>query len=193
MARRSRKPKGPKKVSYQLIDRERSPAMYRLLARLVEQHHSELKDARIALAWCSSWRADVDGRITLGQCKKASDLDRELMAWDFIILLQQAFFADVSVTDEQRAALIDHELCHATVKLDPLTHEPIEDERGRTVYRLRRHDLEEFGEIVERHGCYKRDLELFAQSMLRARQQPLLEDMDAARQPRRRPLQPGTH
>jgi hypothetical protein len=42
------------------------------------------------------------------------------------------------------------------------------DERGRTCYRVRKHDLEEFADIVTRHGCYKRDIEDFAQALARA-------------------------
>lgn len=165
--RRSRKPRGPKKVAYTLLSRAEHPSEYKLVDTLVKAHHSELKDARVALAWCTSWRADVDGRAKLGQCRRATELDRELMAYDFVILLQKDFWTNVTVSNEQRTALVDHELCHASVKLDPYTHEPIEDERGRVVYRLRKHDLEEFDEIAERHGCWKRDLERFAAALNR--------------------------
>jgi hypothetical protein len=78
--RRARKPKGMRKVSYELIspDSTVGEPVYRLLRELVGAHHEHLKDARIALAWCTSWRPDVDGRVTLGKCRRASDLDREL-------------------------------------------------------------------------------------------------------------------
>jgi Putative phage metallopeptidase len=174
--RKAKKPRGPRKVAYTLLTPASHPTEYKLLDKLVSEHHSELRDARIALAWCTSWRADVDGRITLGQCKRASDLDRELKPYDFVVLLQKDFWINVTVSNEQRVALVDHELCHATIKLDPYNHEPIEDERGRKVYRIRKHDLEEFNEIVERHGLYKRDLESFAQALNRAQhpEQPRL-------------------
>jgi len=170
MARRSSKPRKPKRVSYELLTPQAHPSLYKALARLISAHHRELKNASIALAWSTAWRADVDGRLTLGQCKKASDLDRELVAYDFVILLSKEFWNDLSVTNAHRDALLDHELCHATVKLDPVTHEPQEDERGRLVYRLRRHDVEEFAEIAERHGTWKRDLERFAQALARSKQ-----------------------
>lgn len=156
-----------KKVTYEFIRRESDigAPMYALLDDLVDEHHEHLREARIALAWCTSWRPDVDGRLTLGKCRKASDLDRELVAWDFIILLNRAFWESLSVTEAQRHALLDHELCHAEVVLDG--DDPKVDERGRVVYRIRKHDLEEFTAIVERHGTYKRDLELFAQALVR--------------------------
>jgi hypothetical protein len=170
--RRSSRPKKPKRVAYELLPPDN--AAYKLLSRLVSEHHRELIGASIMLAWCSSWRADVDGRQTLGQCKKASDLDRELATHDFVILLQRDFWTNPAVEDMQRRALLDHELCHATVKLDPNTLEPQEDERGRKVFRVRKHDLEEFAEIAQRYGCWKKDLENFAQALQRAEVQPEL-------------------
>lgn len=143
-----------KKVSYELVEQE-SPAgkrIYPLVARLVEAHHEHLANARIAIAWCTSWNPDVDGRVTLGKCKRASDLDRELMPLDFVILLARWFYESGDVTDAQREALLDHELCHAEVVMD--RDEPKLDERGRIVYRTRKHDIEEFAEIVLRHGTY---------------------------------------
>lgn len=160
----------PKKLAYLLIEREGDSGAkwYPILEQLIAQHHTELKDARIALAWNLTWKADADGRAKLGMCKKASDLDRELAAYDFVIVLRRDFFESVSVTDQQRRALLDHELCHAAVT-DDGRGEPITDERGRIVYRIRKHDLEEFREIVERHGTWKKDLEAFAQAIDRAR------------------------
>ena len=144
-----RRPKA-KKVSYELIARTDDlfgGPMYGLLDELVTAHHADLTKARIALAWCSSWKEDVDGKVVLGKCRKASDLDRELVAFDFILLLAKWFWRSLQVTDAQRRALLDHELCHAAVKCDA-NGEPMEDERGRIVYRLRKHDIEEFTQIV---------------------------------------------
>lgn len=157
-----------KKVSYELVERE-SPAgkrMYPLLARLIETHHGHLTQARIVLAWCTSWNPDADGRVVLGKCKRASDLDRELAPYDFVILIARWFYESGDVLDEQREALLDHELCHAQVVMDK--SEPKIDERGRVVYRTRKHDIEEFAEIVYRHGTYKRDLEQFADALRRS-------------------------
>jgi hypothetical protein len=172
--RRTRKPKSRKAVSYELLNPDSTVGepVYRLLRELVIAHHEHLKDARIALAWCTSWKPDVDGRVTLGKCKKASDLDRELAAYDFIILLKKSFWQDVSVTPDQRRALLDHELCHAGVKCDERTGEPVYDERGRKVYRTVKHDVEEFSAIAERYGHWKRDLEMFAQALNRSARGP---------------------
>jgi hypothetical protein len=166
----------PKKVNYRLIGKG-SP-LYPMMDELIGLYHEELAQARIALAWNLSWKPDVDGRVTLGKCKKASDLDRELAAYDFVIILRQEFFEDAEVTDAQRRALLDHELCHAAPKLDE-DGEQLEDEKGRKVWRTRKHDIEEFEQIVARHGCYKRDLERFAAALKQSKQGklPLAEDV----------------
>lgn len=161
-----RKPRKSKVVSYELLGRSNVVhfPIYALLDELIEAHHDDLRLARIALAWCTSWTPDVDGRVTLGKCKRASDLDRELASFDFIVLLRRGFWMDERVTDAQRRALLDHELMHAALKRDA-QGEPVEDERGRLVYRIRKHDLEEFTAIVQRHGLYKADLEQFAAAL----------------------------
>lgn len=177
MARRIRKQKQhAKRVNYKLIGpaTDAGRAMYPMVNRLIEQHHSELTNARIALAWSLAWKPDVDGIVKLGKCKKASDLDRELAAYDFVIVLRQEFYQDATVTDDQRKALLDHEITHATVRLDK-DGEPMRDERGRVVYRTRKHDVEEFSEIVARHGIWKRDLERMASAMRRPKQLNLLD------------------
>jgi hypothetical protein len=165
-----KKAKQPKKVSYELIPREGDVGapMYALLDTIVHKHHEDLHrtNARVALAWCTSWKADVDGHVVIGKCKKASDLDRELAAFDFVILLSKAFW--YIATQDQRAALLDHECMHAALKYDP-DGDPTRDERGRYVYRTRKHDVEEFGDVITRHGMYKRDLEQFVKAVDRAR------------------------
>jgi hypothetical protein len=172
--RRTKKPKGAKRVSYELLqpDSTVGEPVYRLLRELVKVHHEHLADARIALGWCTSWRPDVDGRVTLGKCKKASDLDRELASFDFIILLKKSFWQDLGVNNDQRRALLDHELCHAGVAYDQRTGEPVYDERGRKVYRLAKHDLEEFSAIAARYGCWKADIEHFYAALNRSAMGP---------------------
>lgn len=182
---RRKKVKGPKRVSYELIDSKSvvGQPIYKLLRELVREHHEHLVDARIAVAWCTSWRPDVDGRTILGKCVKATDLHRELSPHDFVILLKKAWWQDVRdvtmpATGEvitaavQRTALLDHELCHAEVKLDDRTNDPVRDERGRKVYRLRKHDIEEFSAVVARNGIWRHDIERFAAAVIRSHRAP---------------------
>src|ERR1035437_6723825 len=167
----------PKSVNVKLLPEKNEDGtpnkIYEMMREIIVQSHDHLKDARIALALNLNWKADIDGRLVLGKCKKGSDLDRELHGFDFVILLNLEAFK--TMTEEMRRALIDHELTHAQVKLDDETGKPMEDERGRVCYRTRKHDIEEFHEIVARHGIYKSDIKEFVRTALLRAKSPLLE------------------
>jgi hypothetical protein len=160
---KTRKPKDQRqRVNVQLIkaDTAEGKPIFSLIARIIEKHHPDLVQARVAAAWNLSWKPDADGVKTIGKLRKASDLDRELSGgeWDFVILLSKDWWErplTSELTEKEReldrAALIDHELEHITEALMQ-NGEPKIDERGRKRYRLRKHDITEFAAILYRHG-----------------------------------------
>jgi hypothetical protein len=161
----------PEARHYTLIPRRRATSACRCTraatASSTRTTRSCATNVRIALAWATSWKPDVDGRLVLGKCKKASDLDRELAPFDFVILLNRDFWLNPRVTDGQRDALLDHELMHAAIAYDEHG-----DPKSR---RARPHGLPDpqarprgVRDIVARHGCYKADLEDFARAIARA-------------------------
>lgn len=162
-----------KKINYELIELDREP--YKLLAEVRNRWHGELSEARIALAWRLALKPDKDGHLVLGKCVKISDLQKEMADWDFVIVLNKEVWNSIEFTKEKRIALLDHELCHAAHAEDTTTGELKYDERDRPVFRVRKHDLEEFNAVVKRHGLYKRDLEAFAQVILDKQRAPLLD------------------
>lgn len=168
----------PSPRRYDLIDPEERPDLYDMLRDLVVQHHDEIAEASIVLAWCYGWNSDVDGRLVLGKCKKVTELDHRLHGRDFVIILNADAWKELD--DRQRRALIDHELCHAAPSLDPDTGDQKEDDSGRKLWRLRKHDIEEFSSIVERYGLYKADLASFAEAANRRRSAPLFADQEVA-------------
>lgn len=155
-----------KKVVYEKIEREvpdpaGGPTMvlgpiYQLMETIKNNYHlPQLVDCNIVMLWHKGWKPDRDGISTLGQAIKIDDRTRQLCEWDVEIVLNYDFWNNPSVTDAQRAALIDHELAH--IRPVPENHEdpdslPKRDENGRIVYYLRKHNFEEFTEILERHG-----------------------------------------
>ena len=175
------KKKAKKLPPFELIDHEAKPQLepYRLMAQIRKEHHPDIKDAKIALAYQKGLKADVDGHVTLGKCIKASDLQRELVDWDFVILLNHEVWSSAEFTKEKKMALLDHELCHAEPALDK-DGEPKVDAAGRKSYRIRKHDVEEFQCIIVRHGCYKRDLERFAETIIKQAQKTLNFPVPAA-------------
>lgn len=174
------KVKARKKVTVKLLEREHGGKVttpYRLMERIVKDHHPHLKDAKIAIAWRFGKKSDADGRLWLGQAKKGSDLDRSLHGFDFVILLNHEAWNGSWFTEDMMKALLDHELCHCAVANDS-NGEPKVDEEGRTCYRIRKHDIEEFYEIVARHGQWKEDIRMFVAAALKdereKKSQPLL-------------------
>lgn len=158
--------KKAKKSTYEIVRDDERPDLYDLMRELVDDHHDELRDARIAIAWRHGWKPDADGRMHLGQLKKASDLDRQLHSYDLIVLLNYEVWTSVNFTPAQQRALFDHELCHGALSLDPETGEPRYTPDGRLIYRTRKHDMEEFRQIVDRHGMWKGDIAAFVEAAM---------------------------
>jgi hypothetical protein len=171
----------PKKVAFQLIDpNERpEPLPYILLREIRAEQHFETADAKIALAWQKGIKPDADMRLMLGRCVRATDLQRELVDLDYVILLNREVWEDGDFVREKQAALLDHELCHAARSIDS-DGVPRIDTKGRPVWRTRGHDIEEFREVVERHGCYKGDLERFAEALFKRKRIPLFASIEPA-------------
>lgn len=173
----AKKIKTGKKVNFLLIPEQdtqgNTPEPYKILKEVRDLHHADTKQARFALAWRITTKADKDGHIVLGKCLKVSDLYREFADYDFIIVLNKEFWEDPAVTKEQRFALVDHELCHAAPTYNDETGEHEVDERGRYMFRSRSHDVAEFIEIVQRNGIWKHDLSVFAKALAEKRKAPM--------------------
>ena len=161
---------GAKKVNYVLIPPGEDP--YQVLAEAMV-FHDDLGPAKIGMAWRLRTKSDVDGKIVLGKCVKVSDLQKEFYDHDFVIVLNREYW--LSFSEKQKLALVDHELCHIARALNPETLEPICDERGRKVWRVCRHDIEEFVGVVKRHGIWKQDLERFADALRKSNNNPLFQ------------------
>src|ERR1700756_493258 len=162
----SEKKESLKSVRVELIPPNKSP--YKLLKKMRDKYHREVRKAKIALAWRIKIKPDKDGHLLLGKCVRTSDLQRELADWDYVILLNKEVWNDPEFTKKKKYALLDHELCHAAPVYNRKGKQR-KNTRGRYIFRMRDHDIEEFRDIVKRHGCYKQDLELFAEALLKRR------------------------
>lgn len=144
----------------------------RLIAQsLISQHHTHLAEADILYVFTDQKRKKCD-RVKIGSAGKLNALQRFLASGldgvdqgpDFIILIDSVFWRAAS--KQQREALVDHELCHCalyvnnhrpavfvrwTPDMDP--PEEFADQR----WGVRGHDIEEFGEVLFRHGFWKPD------------------------------------
>jgi hypothetical protein len=170
----------PKTVNVQIIRRgetaDELPEPYRIMDKLIGEYHPHLALAKIALAWNHAWKCDKDSKLVLGKCKKASDLDREISSlidgepYDFVILLNFPVWSSEDFGPLQKRALIDHELSHAAADMAEDGETQKTDSKGRLCWRIRKHDIEDFAEIVGRYGFYHQALEKFVRSCVKKEQ-----------------------
>ena len=120
---------------------------------LIPTHHAHLAEANIAYLFVEEL-PKTHGKTCLAKVKKAGPLERYLGEVDYVMVVNYETWT--RLTDAQCRAVIDHELCHCTMR---------PDEHGRPRYGLQGHDLEEFTEIVARHGLWRPDVEEFAEAV----------------------------
>ncbi len=143
---------------------------------LIPEHHVHLllAQAEILYVFTDQQRKRCD-RLRLGSAAKLSSLQRFLASGldgvdqgpDFVILLDSNLW-DVS-TRAARTALVDHELAHCALFVKDETQKPAfwrhfdaqEDIYNEVdhEYRwgMRGHDIEEFAEVLYRHGFWRTD------------------------------------
>lgn len=127
-------------------------------AELIKQFHPHLLGMSIPLLYIfRSKAAESNGKTVLGKAKRVSGMNaflayRHLVEEGedypplvFVIELAKDYW--YHLTPEQRVALVDHELCHFGPD------------------GMRAHDVEEFREVIDRHGLWRPDLEKMALTM----------------------------
>lgn len=77
----------------------------------------------------------------------------------FVVLIDRNLWSGLS--DAERRALVDHELCHAGQQIDPDTGMPKFTEFGEPKWCIRGHSIEEFHGVVQRHGPWNEHLAAF--------------------------------
>lgn len=87
----------------------------------------------------------------LGKCMKATGVWAFLSEYDFVISINKDFWDKAS--DNQKNALLYHELLHVEWR------EGTGKREGS--WKIRKHDLEEFFNVVNKYGCWKEDLGIF--------------------------------
>lgn len=91
----------------------------------------------------------------MGKCSLASGKWKFLTGYNYIIEIGQIIW--LRLTDEQKKALISHELEHVCFILDEKT--------GDKKWKIKKHSIEEFTEIVKQYGCWSTDLIEFKKAL----------------------------
>ncbi len=143
----------------------------RIAEDLIGRHHADLGPARIAyvmkerdrLAELKPLKEPRRGKQRkIARVRLVPEIYRLFADVDFIVEVDERLWDQLTL--EQQEAVIDHELCHCA-----------RDDKG---WYLRDHDVQEFREIVERHGLWQPRLEEFVAAA--PAQQPLPFERRAA-------------
>lgn len=149
-----------------------APDVEAVAQRLIAAHHPHLAKAHIGyLLRSGGWLAK--GREVWGQAHKVSGKEAFLTGLDFVIVINAGVWA--ALNDPQRAALVDHELAHCRGG---------EIVRGKRQWYLCGHDVEDFADIIRRHGLWRPDLAKFHVAVEEHEQLSLLaEELSAKLRP----------
>lgn len=115
-----------------------------LVRAIIEEHEPELQDASIAVLFWTEGPMKA-GKAVLGQAKKVGKEYQALgFDYDFIIYLSRPMYDGLN--EQQRRALIHHELLHCSFVNDPNA-----EEQKATIVP---HDFEEFNKIINLYGFW---------------------------------------
>lgn len=159
---------------------EESQEVRQLAESLIDKHHPHLKDAKKHIGFYiregnSKWA---------GKAKKCTAFERHMTDYMLFIFINKEAWK--TMNQEQRAALVDHELCHFT-RAEWEEPDPNDSSKWITMYGpaedsdswgLREHDVEEFSEIIERHGLWEKGIESFAAAVREADYQMNIDDVN---------------
>jgi hypothetical protein len=120
-----------------------------LVERLIPKYHPHLADAKIKCLFRNQVVKRAGGKIIIATAEKCTAKFKFLTKLDFIISICYLTWRDLS--DKQRMAIMDHELCHCIADED--------EETGEILYKVIPHDFEDFLSVVEKYGAYLPSLE----------------------------------
>lgn len=147
----------------------KAPEVEAVARPIIAAHHRHLLHVRIEYLFVEK-TPTRKGKEVWGSTRKVSSLaaflaDAEGEGEPFFCIVIAAPVWKV-LSAEKRAALVDHELMHCWLE---------EKDNGLVSLVLLPHDLEEFCQIVVRHGLWRDDLGLFAEVASQALQRSLYE------------------
>lgn len=121
-----------------------------LAQELIRLFHPDLMEARIGFLMRTK-PSSSQGRRVLAKAEKIGEKHKLLLDLDFLIWIDEEEWTRLG--DEQRRALVDHELCHCDYN----------SSEGKAS--IRGHDVEEFATIIERYGAWNPALLEFTRRM----------------------------
>lgn len=170
---------------------ESNSSIYTMMNELIERYHPHLSESKIIL-YANEKNKLKSNHVIIASASKASSRLRASTEADFTITIHMMPWGDLS--ESQKRACLDHELSHCGVHYEPVKEQVgtsrngrprmkvVRDSYGRIQYtdeikrdpetgkpkwRLITHDLEEFRDIVDRHGVWDSSLQSFQEVLRR--------------------------
>lgn len=145
-----------------------APEVEEIARDLIYSDHTHLASVRVEYIFASE-EIKQNGKVVWGRAKKVTGLNAWLASEFerrdakeaeefFVIEIVRPIW--LQLTEKEKKALVDHELTHCEVDLDT------------SRLSIRPHDLEEFTSIVQKHGLWRSDVEVFVEA---AKQKPLFD------------------
>lgn len=140
---------------------------------IIPRYHPDLADARVMFLFTSKERKS-GGKVVWAKTSKLSGANKFLSSgndedheegYDFLVLISGEIWD--SISDAKRRALVDHELSHCVGK---------ETDDG-FKWSIRTHDIEEFTDVVKRHGTWNNEVTSFIHGVA---QLPLFQGVSSA-------------
>lgn len=135
---------------------EWNPEAATLGADLISKHHPHLEKTKIAYLFKHGPEPKPGKTVRVGKRKtwaKAAMIPakyEELLQANYKFVIEFDAHVWFQLTRDQQLALVDHELCHCGNDADGCY--------------MKHHDVEEFRDVINRHGFWKDDVKLFAQA-----------------------------
>lgn len=139
-----------------------APEVARIGRELIEAHHVHLLDTPLVYRFRKGkWNSK--GKEVWGTASKVGGINAFEMGEveAFRILINEGVWA--GLTQEQKLALVDHELSHCVIEYD-------EDGVGELA--IVGHDVEDFRDIIERHGFWNFTTVAFAETCVKVHSRP---------------------
>lgn len=160
------------------VDFEESPEVREVAVKIINQHHPHLQDAADLIGFyfrfgASDWA---------GKAKKCTAFERHVTGYMLFVFINAQDWGHLN--PEKRNALVDHELCHFM----RTSHRKYDEELQKWTeewdradqpdsWSIRDHDVEEFSQVIQRHGLWDVGIEQFARAVRNAPyQKDLFED-----------------
>lgn len=144
-----------------MIEYRDAPELHALAGLIIERDRPELIGYPIRLVWRTPARKAGHNRLAAGTAELVKGRFAHFVMTDEEKAMEgqedgsRMFWIEIAadlwedLTNAQRIALVDHEICHLHVG---------ETDDGEYEMVIREHDVEEFDEVVRRHGLWTDDL-----------------------------------